>query len=335
MAGGSIVTLLLSDSDVRAICDVGALAAYIEDALRKEAKGSRAQLPERMNLGHGSVFLRVMPAVLPESGLMGLKFFHGSMKDGVRYVVAVCSLETGEVLGLIDAAFLTAARTGATSGAATRWLSREDSSSVGVIGSGLEAETNLRAVCSVRPVTRVSVYSRSPQRREAFAARMSQSLGIEVRATADPLSAVQSTDIVVVATNTGPAPVVAYQGAWLEPGQHVVSIGSTTPWLREIDTDTILGADAVVFDASLEQMGGESGDIIAVLAAHPDWRAGVSLDRILAGEQPGRQRPEDITVFKSVGTAAQDLIAAAYLLREARLRRVGTEVADIASPRQF
>ena len=335
MAGGSIVTLLLSDSDVRAICDVGALAAYIEDALRKEAKGSRAQLPERMNLGHGSVFLRVMPAVLPESGLMGLKFFHGSMKDGVRYVVAVCSLETGEVLGLIDAAFLTAARTGATSGAATRWLSREDSSSVGVIGSGLEAETNLRAVCSVRPVTRVSVYSRSPQRREGFAARMSESLGIEVRATADPVSAVRGTDIVVVATNTGPDPVVAYQGAWLEPGQHVVSIGSTTPWLREIDTDTILGADAVVFDASLEQMGGESGDIIAVLAAHPGWRAGVSLDRILTGEQPGRQRPEDITVFKSVGTAAQDLIAAAYLLREARLHGVGIEVADIASPRQF
>ena len=330
------MTLLLSDSDVRAICDVGALAAYIEDALRKEAKGSRAQLPERMNLGHGSVFLRVMPAVLPESGLMGLKFFHGSMKDGVRYVVAVSSLETGEILGLIDAAFLTAARTGATSGAATRWLSREDSSSVGVIGSGLEAETNLRAVCSVRPVTRVSVYSRSPAAaggvRCPYVAVAEEDRGTRHRG---PGVGGQGTDIVVVATNTGPDQVVAYQGAWLEPGQHVVSIGSTTPWLREIDTDTILGADAVVFDASLEQMGGESGDIIAVLAAHPGWRAGVSLDRILTGEQPGRQRPEDITVFKSVGTAAQDLIAAAYLLREARLHGIGIEVSDIASPRQF
>jgi ornithine cyclodeaminase/alanine dehydrogenase-like protein (mu-crystallin family) len=329
------VTLLLSDSDVRAICDVGALTAYIEHALRKEAKGNRAQLPERINLGHGNVFLRVMPALLPESGLLGLKFFHGSMEDGVRYVVAVCALDTGSVLGLIDAAYLTAARTGATSGAATRWLSRENSAFVGVIGSGLEAETNLRAVCSVRPVTRVSVYSRSAHRREAFAARMSEALAIEVRATTDPLLAVRGTDIVVVATNTGPDPVVAYQGSWLEPGQHVVSIGSTMARLREVDAETILRADAVVFDASQEQMRSESGDIMAVLAAQPGWQAGVSLDRILTGEQPGRQHPEDITLFKSVGTAAQDLIAAAYVLREARLHGVGTEVADIASPKQF
>ena len=329
------MTLLLSDSDVRAICDIGSMAAYLEHALRKEAKGSRAQLPERLNLAHGNVFLRVMPALLPESGLLGLKFFHGSLQDGVRYVVAVCSLDTGSVLGLIDAAYLTAARTGATSGVATRWLSREDSSSVGVIGSGLEAETNLRAVCSVRSVTRAAVYSRSPQRREAFAARMSESLGIRVTATGDPQSAVAGTDIVIVATNTGPHPVVAYRGAWLEPGQHVVSIGSTTPTLREIDTDTILRADTVVFDASMDQMRAESGDVIAALEAQPGWRAGVSLDRIICGEEPGRRHPEDITLFKSVGTAAQDLLASAYLLREARQCGAGTEVADIASPKQF
>ena len=120
------MTLLLSDSDVRAVCDIGAMTGYLDQALRKEAKGSGAEIPERLNLAHGSVFLRVMPALLPESGLLGLKFFHGSMNDGVRYVVAVCSLETGAILGLIDAAYLTAARTGATSGVATRWLARED-----------------------------------------------------------------------------------------------------------------------------------------------------------------------------------------------------------------
>jgi alanine dehydrogenase len=329
------VTLLLSDSDVRALCDIGSMTGYLDHALRKEAKGGSAQLPERLNLAHGSMFLRVMPALLPESGLLGLKFFHGSMKDGVRYVIAVCSLETGEVLGLIDAAYLTAARTGATSGVATRWMSRDDSSSAGVIGSGLEAETNLRAVCSVRPVTRAAVYSRSPQRREAFAARMSASLGIPVTATADPQSAVAGTDIVIVATNTGPDPVVAYRGAWLEPGQHVVSIGSTTPALREIDTDTILRADTVVFDASLDQMSTESGDIIAVLRDRPGWQAGVPLGRVITGENPGRRHPRDITVFKSVGTAAQDLLAATYLLREARQHGVGAEVPDIASPKQF
>ena len=329
------MTLLLSDSDVRAVCDIGSLVTFLDQALRKEAKGAGAQLPERLNLGHGNVFLRVMPALLPEAGLLGLKFFHGSMQDGVRYVVAVCALDTGAVLGLIDAAYLTAARTGATSGVATHWLSREDSSLVGVIGSGMEAETNLRAVCSVRPVTRAAVYSRSPRRREAFAARMSESLGIQVRAAADPQAAVAGTDIVVVATNTGPDPVVAYLGAWLEPGQHVVSIGSTTAALREIDTDTILRADTVVFDVALEQLRNESGDVIAVLAAQPGWRAGVGLDRVITGEVLGRRRPEDITVFKSVGTAAQDLLGASYVLREARRCGVGTEIADITSPRQF
>ena len=329
------MTLLLNDSDVRAVCDIGSLVTFLDQALRKEAKGAGAQLPERLNLGHGNVFLRVMPALLPEAGLLGLKFFHGSMQDGVRYVVAVCALDTGAVLGLIDAAYLTAARTGATSGVATHWLSREDSSLVGVIGSGMEAETNLRAVCSVRPVTRAAVYSRSPRRREAFAARMSESLGIQVRAAADPQAAVAGTDIVVVATNTGPDPVVAYLGAWLEPGQHVVSIGSTTAALREIDTDTILRADTVVFDVALEQLRNESGDVIAVLAAQPGWRAGVGLDRVITGEVLGRRRPEDITVFKSVGTAAQDLLGASYVLREARRCGVGTEIADITSPRQF
>lgn len=99
-----MVTLLLRDADVRAVCDIGSMAVFLDQALRKEAKGSGAQLPERLNLAHGNVFLRVMPALLPEAGLLGPKFFHGSMQDGVRYVVAVCALDTGEILGLIDAA---------------------------------------------------------------------------------------------------------------------------------------------------------------------------------------------------------------------------------------
>ena len=206
------MTLLLSDADVRAVCDIGAMTATLEEALRNEAKGPGPQLPERLNLAYGENFLRLMPAILPEAGLLGLKFFHGSMRDGVRYVVALCSLKTGAVIALVDASYLTAARTGATSGVATSWLSREDSTSVAVIGSGLEAETNLRAVCSVRTITRASVYSRSAGRRSAFAERMSSMLGIRVTAVSTPQEAVAGKDIVVVATNTGPEPVVALRG---------------------------------------------------------------------------------------------------------------------------
>lgn len=329
------MTLLISDDEVRSLCDIGDMVNALDLALLQEAKGSGVVLPERVNLGFDDVFFRVMPALLPEAGLMGLKFFHGSMARGVRYVVAVCSLGSGEVIGLVDAMYLTAARTGATSGVATRWMSREDSHTVGVIGSGLEAETNLVAVCAVRNVTDVKVFSRSPRRREEFAAQMTAKLGVQVEACATPEEAVGGTDIVVVATNTGPEGIIAYQGSWLEPGQHVVSIGSTTPTLREIDPQTFLGADLVAFDADFAQISHESGDVAAVVRTAPGWDKWTGLDQILTGAHLGRSTPRDITLFKSVGTAAQDLIGAHHILREAARRGIGNEVADVATPKTF
>ena len=204
-----------------------------------------------------------------------------------------------------------------------------------VIGSGLEAETNLRAVCSVRPITRASVYSRSPERRSAFAERMSSMLGIRVTAVSTPQEAVAGKDIVVVATNTGPEPVVALQGAWLEAGQHVVSIGSTTAALREIDIDTFLRADTVVFDASLDQLSHESGDVMALIDHAPDWiqrgQPGPADHRQRARPAPSRRHHR----FQVGRHAAQDLIGASHVVREARQLGIGTEVDEIAYPKQF
>jgi alanine dehydrogenase len=329
------VTLLLSDQDVRAACNVGAMVGTLEESLCKEASGAGSLLPARVNISHDGNFLRVMPALLPEVGLLGLKFFHGSMIDGVRYLVAVCSLETGAVTALLDGAYLTAARTGATSGVATGALSRPDSATVGLIGSGLEAETNLQAVCAVRPIVEVKVYSRSAIRRETFAQRMSDVLGIPVTPTSSPQVAVAGSDIVVVATNTGPDAVVAYQGAWLEAGQHVVSIGSTTAALREVDVDTFIGSSRVVFDAEFDQVSQESGDVMALLDNRPGWDSYVYLHQVISGAVPGRSRAEDITLFKSIGTAAQDMIAAMNVVARARELGLGRDVGDIASPKQF
>jgi len=329
------VTCLLSDREVRALCNMGGMINALEEGLRKEAKGPGPVIPNRVNIGHNSTFLRVMPVLLPEAGLMGLKFFQGSMAKGVRYVVALSALGTGQLMALLDAAYLTAARTGATSGVATRLMSREDSRTVGVIGSGLEAETNLEAVCAVRPVDSVKVYSRSPQRREGFAARMCERVGAEVAAVKSAAEAVAGVDIVVVATNTGPDGIIAYHGAHLEPGQHVVSIGSTTPVLREIDAETFRRADVVVFDADFSQIREESGDVAALLAEAPGWDSGIALNQILVGSALGRTRPDEITLFKSVGTGAQDLIGASYILQEARRRGAGVTVDEIALPKQF
>jgi alanine dehydrogenase len=329
------MTLLLRDHDVRALCDMAGMVEALQEGLRNEAKGPGAVLPERLNLGHQDVFLRVMPVLLPEAGLMGLKFFQGSMVKGVRYIVALSSLDSGEVIALLDSAYLTAARTGATSGVATRFMSREDSRTVGLIGSGLEAETNLEAVCSVRPIESVKVYSRSPERRAAFAARMGDRLGVTITSAESAAEAVAGTDVVVVATNTGPDGITAYHGVHLEPGQHVVSIGSTTLALREIDTETFRRADLVVFDAEFSQIRQESGDVAALVSETPSWSSAASLNQLLTGSVLGRSAPEQITLFKSVGTAAQDLIGASFIVREARRRGSGTDVDEIARAKQF
>jgi ornithine cyclodeaminase/alanine dehydrogenase-like protein (mu-crystallin family) len=261
--------------------------------------------------------------------------FYGSVREGVRYVVLICSMTTGEVLAAVDAAYLTAARTGAMSGVATKHMARVAASTVGVIGSGLEAETNLLGVCAVRTITEVQVYSPNQARREAFAERMRALLDIRVEATSNPETAVSGTDIVVVATNTGSSGTIAYRGAWFEEGQHIAAIGSTTPALREIDAPTFIRADRVVIDAAHDQVQEESGDVIAWLGDGGALDDARLLVDVLAGRWSGRNGEEERTLFKSVGTAAQDMIGALHVYNEARRRGIGTEVPDLADPKLF
>jgi ornithine cyclodeaminase/alanine dehydrogenase-like protein (mu-crystallin family) len=163
---------------------------------------------------------------------------------------------------------------------------------------------------------------------------MQERLGIVVRDVARPEDAVTDADIVVIATNTGRGGSVAYRGEWLQPGQHVVSIGSTATFLREIDEQALLRPDLVIFDAAPRQVASESGDVVAVLASQPTWAPTGTLDEVLAGSV-GRSSPDQITLFKSVGTAAQDLIAAYLLFGAASARGVGIEVPDLTEPKEF
>jgi alanine dehydrogenase len=329
------MTVLLTDDEVRAVSRIDQLILALDDSFRREFKGKGAMLADRVNLFHGDIFFRVMPALLPETGIYGLKFFNGSMASGVRYLIALCSLENGELLCLLDAAYLTAARTGATSGVATRWLARENAATIGVIGSGLEAETNLEAMAAVRSLREATVFSRSQARREGFAERMSARLGFPVRAVSSPEEAVAGTDMVLVATNTGDNGPVAYCGEWIEAGQHIVSIGSTTTSLREIDPRCFLRSDVVVLDADIDQMTGESGDVRALRAEQPGWDRATSLSAVCASEGSGRTNDGQVTLFKSVGTAAQDLVAALSVYREASSQGLGTVVDEIAAARRF
>lgn len=329
------MTIILGDKDVRAATDMGVLVAAIENVLSEEHRG-RVICPPRVNTGSAEAFLRLMPASLLDSGILGYKTFHGSMARGVRYLIVLCQESDGQILAIMDAAYLTAARTGATSGVATRYLARPGSAIVAVIGSGLEAETNLEAIGRVRDVSSVKVFSPNVERRRAFANRAAEHLMVEIQPVDTPEEAVRGADIVLAATNSGANGPVALQGRWLEEGQHVVSIGSTTPALHESDPETFRRADIIVFDAGQCQVYEESGDLIAARKALDDSEMSVPIGLAHVVGHKKISRPDHaITLFKSVGTAAQDIAAAKAIYDLAVERGLGNDVGDFAGPKVF
>jgi ornithine cyclodeaminase/alanine dehydrogenase len=320
---------VLSDEEVREACDMHALVDVIEQALAIEARGG-VQIVPRINFGVEGGFFRLMPAVIEELDVMGLKAFDAKFPEA-RYLIAVFTPSTGELDCLVDAAYLTAARTGATTGVATRWMTAPDGCrEVGVVGSGLEARTNLEAVLAVRDVERVTVYSPNPERRERFARDVAGRLGVEAIA-ADTAAEAADAPCVIAATNTGANGPVALEGAWLRDDAHLNTIGATAPVLREVATDTFARAATVVVDT--EHAGAECGDIMAAEAeGRWDERRVTTLAQLVGEGRPLAR--EGLTVFKSVGTAVQDLAAAAAVARVARERGLGREL-DIVSPKTF
>lgn len=329
------MTLVLNAQDVEPLCDMRKLIDVIERGLREEARG-RAVVPPRLNLPTASGFFRVMPAVMNDSGLMGYKVFHGSMRGGVRYLIAVYAQEGERLLALMDAHYLTAARTGATTGIATKLLANPEVKTVAVIGSGLEARTNLQAVCAVRPVERVTVFSPNSERRARFAARMGPELGVDVRAVDSPEACVRGADIVVVATNSfGRPDPIAYRGAWMEPGVLVDAIGSTSTFLREIDADTFQRAEWIVVDSKV-QVEEESGDVQAALSEGKYDRAKVGdLKEVLGGQAQGRTSAQQMVLFKSVGTAVQDVMAGFMVYEEAVRQGRGQDIGEFLDLKTF
>ncbi|HZQ26591.1 MAG TPA: hypothetical protein VFA94_02725, partial [Acidimicrobiales bacterium] len=174
-----------------------------------------------------------------------------------------------------------------------------------------------------------------PERRAAFAQKMTERLGVPVTPAETPQDAVGGTDIVVIATNTGMNGPIAYEASWMEPGQHVVSIGSTSPFLRELDTACFTAADRIVLDVSAEQLMDECGD---AMAADEDERARLEgAEHLAAVVASGTVNAgnDGLTLFKSVGTAAQDLISAKAVYDIALAQGLGTEIGPVVEPKMF
>ncbi len=297
--------IVLSAEDVSATLDAPAVVRAVDEVLAEEAAG-RVRVPPRITFDVDHGWFRVMPgAVLGGGGraVMGAKVMALARGSGLTYLLLLYDETTGDLLAMMDASVLTQIRTGAVSAAFVRRVIPQGTPLVGIFGSGFEARGQLEMIARSVPVGRAYAYSRDPGRREAFAAEISERLGIPVDATGDPKTTA-SAPLVVLATRAT-EPVV--DGRWFAPGAVVVSIGSTRPELREVDVETVRRADRVLVDHKAQALV-ESGDIRAALSAQVITEADiVEVAQVLAGRVPLRDRPERLVLFKPSGTAAQDL----------------------------
>lgn len=314
--------LYLREAEVERLLTMEAALEAVESTFRAQAAGRVVNHPRRRLHPDRNVYFHYMAAADAGSGTFGMKLYT-SAPAGVRFLVPLYQTETGALLALLEADFLGRMRTGAASGVATKYMARADAGRVGILGSGHQAPTQLEALARVRRLAGVRVYSPNPERRRAFAGKMSAKLGLPVEPVETAEAAVREADIVVVCTS---AKQPALQGDWLAPGAHVNAVGANFPQKRELDDAAVSRADRIVVD-SLEQSRDEAGDLIAPFENHPErWREVRELSQVVAGEFPGRAGDREITLFKSNGVALEDVAAAVRVYERARAEGVGQTI---------
>jgi alanine dehydrogenase len=307
--------LYLSESDVEALLTPGEAVPVVEESFRRIAAGGVTTVPrERLPFEDGS--LAVMPAVDAELGYAGLKSYV-VVEGRATFAVLLFSLGDGSLAAVIEADRLGQVRTGAASGVAAKHLARAGASSLGVIGCGWQAESQVAAIRAAVPsISRVVASCRTPERLAAFCERVGAEPGDSPQDTA-------AQDVVVTAT-TAKDPVL--RGEWLRDGALVCAIGANVPGARELDNVVLQRATFVCCD-SRAQAERESGDLIEPVAAGVlDWLEVHELHEVVSGEVRGRERDDDVVLFKSNGIAPWDLAVAVEVVARARARGLGREL---------
>jgi ornithine cyclodeaminase len=323
--------LILNHGEVERLLPMGECVEVMAEALGALSSGQMHQ-PLRMVVRPPAAagLMGLMPAYRAgDRAIYGLKavcVFPGNTrqgKDAHQGSVMLFSGATGELLALLNASAITAIRTGAVSAVATRLLAREDAGDLAIIGAGVQARSHLAAMASVRPIRRVRITSRVPERAGAFADELAPRYPFPIEPVESIEAAVRGADIIVTAT-TAPEPIV--RRSWIAPGAHINAVGSSIPTTRELDTATI--ADAALFVDRRESTLNEAGDYLFAMregAIGPDHiRAEVG--ELLLGTKAGRTSPDEITLFKSLGLAVEDLAAAEHVYRKAQEQGIGTWV---------
>lgn len=315
------MTLLLREEHVTELLDIDTAIAAVEEVLRDQAEGQATNRP-RYRVAMPASQLHVMAAGDRRLGVTGLKAYTASRK-GARFLVLLYDSESGDMLAMIEADRLGQMRTGAASGVATKYMARADADTVGIYGTGWQAESQLMAVCAVKQIKSIAAYGRNAERREAFARKMTSLLRVEVTAAETPEEAARGQSIVITATSAR-EPVL--KGEWIEPGTHLNVVGSNFLSKAEVDVETIRRASIIAVD-SIEQSRIEAGDLMpAIERGVISWESVTELGRIVAGHERGRTTDHDITLFKSNGIALEDISTALRVYKLARERGVGEEI---------
>ncbi len=319
--------IYLSADDIRrALPMADAVAAMKEAFIALSAK--RVQIPARTRLPLEAEGLAlIMPCSSPEKGAASLKwlsFCPSNPSRGfpvIHALVILADAATGAPLGVLEGSALTAIRTGAASGAASDVLARPEASTAAIFGAGTQARAQLAALLAVRKIRRARVFDVRPAAALAFSVEMTESLGIEIVPAGTPAEALAGADVVCTAT-TATEPVFADRD--IAAGTHINAVGVFDPLYAEIPPETV--ARSRVFVDHLEAALKEAGDLLRPAAAglikHDHFR--VELGDVLSGRAAGRIRADEITLFKSVGSAVQDLYAAAQAVANARRLGLGT-----------
>ena len=305
--------LLIREAQVREVLTMPRAIDALEAAFRDWAHGRATNQPrQRVYTPQGT--LHLMGAAWHSKGYIGYKAYF-SFPTGTRFHVVLASAHTGETLALLEADWLGRIRTGAASGLATKYLAREDATTVAILGAGAQAETQLQAVCAVRPVQRAFVFSRTPEHRNAFAERMTAQLGVPVQPAESVEQAVAEADVICTITSAR-EPIL--QGAWLKPGMHLNAAGANSLARRELDTFAVGRCERIFVDDPAQARTEAAELVVPIELRKLSWERVHPLAHLVGGLLPPRQSPEEITLFKSLGIALEDVAAAAVVYESLR-----------------
>lgn len=310
--------LLLSEDDVRQVLTMEMALTAVEEGLRKMALEEVQNVP-RVRSQTDHVMLHVLSASAKTLGVCGYKAYT-TARRGAQFHVGLFDGKTGALLSLMQADYLGQVRTGAASGVATQYMARHDATEVGCFGSGKQARTQVQAVCKVRKVRRVQVYSPNAEHRMQFCTELSELCQTEVVPVPRPEMAAEDKDIVITATSSR-EPVLS--GNWLSEGTHLNVAGSNFLGKAEIDAVAVRRCETIIVD-SKEQARLEAGDFVQALEdGSIHWADVHELGHVIVGRYTGRAHPQDVTLFKSLGVAIEDLAVAAKVYATAQAAGLG------------